>query len=126
MNKIIQEKMQISLPNRSDDNGGWVSDKSARESKTNPRKLNIMPPGQNIEQQRMAEFNEFGSSVSGGFASSGAGDVSGKELTATSVRAGYSKKTMHTYDDDYTNEHEDTFYLDVGGFVERGNTLDRL
>jgi hypothetical protein len=47
------------------------------------------------------------------------------EVNRTSLVKGYDKKKLLQTDDVYTREHNDAFYDDVGGFVERNNYLDR-
>jgi len=42
------------------------------------------------------------------------------------LRKGFSKKKLLQTDDEYTREHNDPFYDDVGGFIERNNMLDRI
>jgi hypothetical protein len=46
-------------------------------------------------------------------------------VNRTSLIKGYDKKKLLQTDDVYTREHNDAFYDDVGGFVERNNYLDR-
>jgi len=54
------------------------------------------------------------------------GDLTNSEVSAMSLRKGFDKKALLQTDDAYTREHNDAFYDDVGGFVERNNYLDRM
>ena len=49
-----------------------------------------------------------------------------RQLHPIAVRKGFDRKKLLQTDDQYTREHNDAFYDDVGGFVERNNVLDRL
>lgn len=141
---IVQEKFQMEYgQNRNDDsNSGWVSDKSARvkkeipgregrsggdpESKTmnNALFINSLPPGTNIPDQEYADIRKMK------LVMSGESDVS-EDYNSEAVKNGFTKRKMLPTDDMYTNEHCDTFYSEMKvdgevGFLERGNTLDRL
>jgi hypothetical protein len=54
------------------------------------------------------------------------GDLTNSEVSPMSLRKGFDKKELLQTDDAYTREHNDAFYDDVGGFVERNNYLDRM
>jgi hypothetical protein len=150
MSKVVQEKFQThSKPNKNDNpdymssGEGWVTDAEARTKKGNPGRegaaggdgdsrfvnnavfLQSLPPGMDIEDQEVCDIRkmEFGGSL-------GSGTQATDDVTAQSLRAGYSRKKMSGTDDMYSNEHVDVFYTDaevdgLTGFVERGNLLDR-
>lgn len=122
-----------------------MTDKSARVKKMNPGREGIpcgdgpsrfmnnalatlsLPPGMDIEDQEFTDQREFNHSVNGNFPRGRhAGDVSGHELDASALRKGFSKKKLLQTDDEYSREHNDAFYDDVGGFIERNNMLDRM
>jgi len=144
MNKIVQEKFQVNYRDVPEDNT-WVSDKSARTKKMMPGReglpggdgdsrfsmnavmYNVLPPGTDIEDQEVVDSRRFNHSINGNFAvGHNAGDLSNMELNADSLRKGFDKKKLLMTDDEYTREHNDPFYDDVGGFVERNNMLDRI
>ncbi len=141
MTKIVQEKFQVDAPqNRNDDaSSGWKSDSSARtrkrlqtraengsfEAVRNDR-YNRLPPGQNIEDQEVADIPAEGMAGCMGTGSQVTDDV-----TAMALREGFDRKRLRPTDDQYTREHNDAFYDSVEvdgveGFVERNNMLDRL
>jgi hypothetical protein len=139
MSGIIQEKFQYDYPGNANDDshGGWVSDKSARVKKGAPgregraggdpatQKMNnavfygSLPPGMDIEDQEMTDQRVMKMTMSG------ESDVS-QDWNAGAIKNGFTKREMRPTDDQYTREHDDAFYDDVGGFVERNNMLDRL
>jgi hypothetical protein len=144
MGKIVQEKFQVNYKDVSEDNT-WVSDKSARVKKGAPGReglpggdhnnkfmnnavfFNSLPGGTDIEDQEMTDQRHFYMSINGNMAQGrNAGDLTNNELTAQSLREGFSKKKLLQTDDEYTREHNDPFYDDVGGFIERNNMLDRI
>lgn len=145
MPKICQERLQIHYPKYSyadtpEDGGQWVSQSSVRVKKGMPNgrralkhdmdssaeMLGSLPPGMNLEDQEITDQRVMNSSINGNYARGhNAGDFTNDEVNATTVKQGYSKKKMLMTDDQYTCEHQDVFYLDVGGFCERGNVLDR-
>ena len=137
---IVQEKFQYLVPNQSDGDSNWVSDKSARVKKGTPGRegggepsvkqmdtavmYNSLPPGMDIEDQEQSDQRVMPMSMGGET------DVS-HDYNMTSVRDGYKRKPMRPTDDMYTNEHVDMFYAEAKsdgdvGFIERGNLLDRL
>lgn len=125
MPKVVQEKFQVTLPDSPEDNR-WASFESARQSQSRVRARNQMPPGQNIEQD-VADIRRMGMNTSGNMPSADAqGDVTNREVNGRSLREGFDKKRLLQTDDEYTREHNDAFYDDVGGFVERNNYLDRI
>jgi len=148
MTKIVQEKFQVNYPDKNskaEDQHGWVKDKAARVKKMMPGReglpggdgdsrfmnnsafFNTLPPGMDIEDQEVTDQHSFNNSIAGNFPiGHNAGDVTSAELSAVDVRRGFSKKKLLQTDDEYTREHNDAFYDDVGGFVERNNMLDRL
>ena len=146
MSKVVQEKFEVRYPPAQDDDGGsWVTDRSARVKKGSPGREGLpggdgpsrfmnnaletlsLPPGMDMEDQEYTDQRRFNESVVGNNATGhNAGDLTGHEVTATSLRHGFAKKALLQTDDAYTREHNDAFYDDVGGFVERNNMLDRL
>jgi hypothetical protein len=87
---------------------------------------NCLPPGSNIADQEVTY--QPGMSYGG---SLGSGSQITDDVTAQSLREGFSRKQMRPTDDMYTREHNDAFYdsieVDgVEGFVERNNMLDRM
>ena len=146
MNKIVQEKFQVNMPeSRVEVENSWVTDKSARVKKGLPGRegrpggdpnsrqssltafYNSLPPGTDIEDQETSDIRKFNMSISGNMAEGhNAGDVTNNEMTPDALRKGFSKKKLLQTDDEYTREHNDPFYDDVGGFVERNNMLDRI
>jgi hypothetical protein len=144
MGKIVQEKFQVNYKDVPEDNV-WVSDKSARVKKGTPGReglpggdrdskfvnnavfFNGLPPGTDMEDQEMTDQRVFNMSINGNMAQGrNAGDLTNNEVTADSLRKGFSKKKLLQTDDEYTREHNDPFYDDVGGFIERNNMLDRI
>lgn len=139
MPSIIQEKFQVDYPQNSNDDAqnGWKSDKSARVKKGSPGRegraggdheskamnnalfVNSTPPGTDLEDQEYTDQRKMP------FVMSGESDVS-QDYSASAVKIGFTKREMRPTDDMYTREHNDAFYDDVGGFVERNNVLDRL
>jgi hypothetical protein len=131
MTRIVQEKFQIRPkdPKTDCDSCNWVGDSSARTKHgvTAPPitgGLNRLPPGTNLEDQAMVDDPRMP------FSMGGATDVS-RDYTESATRKGFTRKGMLSTDDEYTNEHTDTFYGEVDvdgdvGFAERGNLLDRL
>ena len=149
MPKVVQEKFQVTFGNDYDSKAeadhGWVTDFEMRAKKGNPGLegkaggdhggrpmnnavfFNSLPPGMDIEDQERADIRQMGINTSGNMTNALAqGDVTNFELDATSLRNGFHKKALLQTDDEYTREHNDAFYDDVGGFVERNNYLDRL
>lgn len=141
---IVQEKFQIEYgQNKNDDShSGWVTDKSARTKKNIPGRegrsggdqeskamnnslfTNSLPPGMNIPDQEYSDIRKMK------LVMSGESDVS-EDYNSESVKYGFTKRQMRPTDDLYTNEHCDMFYSEMTvdgetGFLERGNTLDRL
>ena len=149
MLKVVQEKFQVTFGNDYDSKAeadhGWVTDFEMRAKKGNPGRegraggdhdsrpmnnavfFNSIPPGMDIEDQERADIRQMGINTAGNMPDALAqGDVTNFELDATSLRHGFHKKALLQTDDEYTREHNDAFYDDVGGFVERNNYLDRL
>jgi len=90
--------------------------------------MQSLPPGMDIIDQEFADIRDFNSSTQGGMASGhNAGDYSGPELTPSGLKAGFLKpKLAGMEDEQYEKGGADLLYVDVGGYVMRGNTLDRL
>jgi hypothetical protein len=141
MSRIVQEKFQVDNPQNTNDDAhsGWVSDKSARDTNSlitrcpelgryqkRGARLNMLPPGMNIDDQQIADIH---SQPMGG--SLGSGTQVTDDVTVKSLREGFDRKALRPTDDMYTREHNDAFYdtveVDgVEGFCERNNMLDRL
>ena len=125
----LQEKFQITVPNKKEsDEGGWVfpgvdnsTAGAARDDDVlvNPNKLNFMPPGMELDNQRNTDVEPMPLSLEGRT------DVSSKSTEPDALIRGFSNLQMKGCDDQYTGEHVDHFYGDAGGFVERNNYLDR-
>jgi hypothetical protein len=152
MSKIVQEKFQVNMPQQRNDDaqGGWITDAQARAKKNTPGRegraggdsdsrfmdnavfYNSLPPGMDIEDQEMCDIRRMGLSINGNMPEGEAtGDVTNREVNATSLRTGFSHKKLLSTDDEYTREHNDAFYdvveVDgVEGFIERNNMLDRM
>ncbi len=143
---VLQEKFQVEYPPTDDDDGTtWVTDMEARAKKNLPGReghpggdsdsrfmntavqFNSLPPGMDIEDQEVTDQRKFNHSVSGGFAMGpNAGDErSNVNRRSVNYHIGYNKLAMSLTEDQWTREHNDAFYDDVGGFVERNNMLDR-
>jgi hypothetical protein len=111
------------LPGREGAPGG---DGNSRWS-MNSVMLNSLPPGMDIEDQELVDVRQMGINTVGNMGSALAqGDLTNMEVNAYSLRKGFDKKELLQTDDAYTREHNDAFYDDVGGFVERNNYLDRM
>ena len=148
MPKIVQEKFQVNYPDRqssAENQHGWLPDLEARAKKMMPGRegvpggdgesrfmnnaafFNSLPPGMDIEDQEIVDIRKMGVNVSGNMPAEYAeGDLTNNELNKVSLRDGFHKKKLLQTDDEYTREHNDAFYDDVGGFVERNNYLDRM
>jgi hypothetical protein len=149
MPKVVQEKFQVTFGedynSKAENEHGWVTDYEMRAKKgalgregrpggdndskamNNAALFNSLPPGMDIEDQEYADIRQMGVNTAGNFPTDLAqGDVTNFELSAESLRHGFHKKSLLQTDDEYTREHNDAFYDDVGGFVERNNYLDRL
>ena len=118
----LQEKFQVTVPNKSDSGeGGWADFKTARRTTgTDTVCLNDMPPGMDISDQHSTEQHQMPLSLAGRT------DVSAKHAGPKALDEGYITEPLKGCDDQYTGEHVDHFYGDAGGFVERNNYLDRL
>lgn len=125
MSKVVQEKFQVDYPLAKDDNGNtWVSDSSARRSYAAGKRLNQLPPGMDIADQKNSCQHDQPLSMGG------EGDVS-RDYNTEAVKDGFSRRTLRPTDDMYTREHNDAFYDEVKvdgvtGFLERNNMLDRM
>ena len=150
MPKVVQEKFQVTFPkdynSKAEDDHGWLTDYDSRTKKGMPGResikakddgpsrfmnnavfFNTLPPGMDIEDQEVVDIRKMGLSINGNMPSRFAtGDLTNKEVNAQSLRVGFDKKKLLQTDDEYTREHNDAFYDDVGGFVERNNYLDRM
>jgi len=148
MPKVVQEKFQVNYPDKqssAENEHGWLTDVEARAKKGTPGRegvpggdhmskfmnnaafFNGLPPGMDIEDQELTDQRMMGINIAGNMPSKYAeGDLTNNELTAHSLRVGFDKKKLLQTDDEYTREHNDAFYDDVGGFVERNNYLDRM
>jgi hypothetical protein len=148
MPKIVQEKFQVNYPDKqskAENQHGWLTDMEARAKKSslgregaaggdhlsrfmnNALFLNSLPPGMDIEDQEYNDIRKMGISIAGNMPTEYAtGDLTNHEVNAMSLRVGFDKKKLLQTDDEYTREHNDAFYDDVGGFVERNNYCDRM
>lgn len=139
MTKIVQEKFQVVEPMAPKADHRWASFESARctngmqtrhpelgRYERNGARLNKLPPGQNIENQEIADIPD--EPTAGGL---GSGTQATEDVNAASLRQGFDRKHLGPTDDEYTRAHNDAFYDSVEvdgveGFVERNNMLDRL
>lgn len=148
MTNIVQEKFQVTYPDydsvNEEDVQGWVTDQEARAKKnmpgregrpggdvnsrymTNQAFFTTLPPGMDIEDQEVTDVRQMGLNLSGGYPTRLARGDRTQDLNPTALRVGFDKKKLLQTDDEYTREHNDAFYDDVGGFIERNNMLDRL
>lgn len=117
MPRVVQEKFQITAPPGPKEPKGWVDPASTRRSGKAPRTQ--MPPGPNLANQSPPADPAMPYSMAGQT------DVSA-DTNQQALNEGYSKRAMQSTDDEYSRQHNDAFYDDVGGFVERNNMLDRL
>lgn len=120
---LLQEKFQVTAPEPKSHHE-WVSDKSARRSKSEPDYLNCLPPGTDIDAQELIDSPAIPRVMSGET------DVT-KDWNASAIEKGYKRRDVKPTDDAYTAEHVDTFYGEAVsdgdvGFCERGNLLDRI
>jgi hypothetical protein len=135
---VVQEKFQVNYPGVDDDNGNtWKSDRSARTKKGTPGREGLpggdwaskkmdnavfypsLPPGTDIPDQEMADIRKMRA------VTAGTDDVTDNPSGSDFVK-GHVSLGMKPTDDMYTREHNDAFYDDLGGFVERNNYLDRM
>jgi hypothetical protein len=145
---IVQEKFQVTYEDydsrNEEDVQGWVTDAEARAKKNTPGRegrpggdvnsrymdnavfYTTLPPGMDIEDQEMCDIRKMGVNLSGGYPTALATGDRTQDINPESLRKGFDKKKLLQTDDAYTREHNDAFYDDVGGFVERNNMLDRL
>jgi len=139
MTKIVQEKFQVIAPQAPKARHSWASSESARDTnrlqtrhpelgryERNGERLNKLPPGQNIQNQEIADIHE--QPMAGGL---GSGSQVTEDVTVASLREGFDRKSLRPTDDEYTRAHNDAFYDSVEvdgveGFIERNNMLDRL
>lgn len=145
MLKVMQEKFQVVSTPSPDEQHGWTEARDARVKKMMPGRegvrggdgasrfvnnaafFNSLPPGTDIEDQEVVDIRQMGMSFNGNMPTGYAtGDVTNGEVNRTSLVTGFDKKKMSPTDDMYSREHNDAFYDDCGGFVERNNMLDRL
>ena len=148
MPKIVQEKFQVNYPDTqssAENQHGWLTDVEARAKKMMPGRegapggdaasrfmnnaafFNSLPPGMDIEDQEIVDIRRMGINVAGNMPTEYAqGDLTNNEVSRESLRVGFHKKKLLQTDDVYTREHNDAFYDDVGGFVERNNMCDRM
>ena len=85
-----------------------------------------LPPGMDIEDQEIADIRRMGINTQGGMPTPYAQGDRTRDINPKALRKGFDKKKLLQTDDAYTREHNDAFYDDVGGFVERNNMLDRM
>lgn len=124
MKSLIQEKYEITFPEPGDDDGHqWVPLKDVLHGNSPPAVFNELPPGSDIDNQHLADIRRPPRTMSGET------DVS-RDWNREAVRDGYKRLPMRPTEDQYSDEHRDTFYLEETvdgdtGFAERGNVLDR-
>jgi hypothetical protein len=145
---VVQEKFQVTYPDydskQEESKQSWVTDQEARTKKalpgregrpcgdvnsrygTNQVNYTSLPPGMDIEDQEVTDQRKMGVNTAGGFPTALAEGDRTQDLTVKALRVGFDKKKLLQTDDAYTREHNDAFYDDVGGFVERNNMLDRM
>lgn len=134
----LQEKFQITIPPKEEDDHEWSTFQSQRSTgeagfqhSNNTTadadvtaKLNYMPPGMDISNQRCKRINAMPLSMAGKTDKSA-------DTTMEAFAEGYTRRAMQGTDDQYSGEHMDHFYGEVEdelgncGFVERNNYLDR-
>lgn len=131
---LLQEKFQTTFPEPKG-NHEWVESSRARRSKPSAsqsvgsdeglrgRKLNQLPPGDNIGDQQWADVRNMPRSLAGRTDRT-------NYSSAEALAKGYTRLNVSPTDDAYTQEHYDPFYRsarsgDDEGFVERNNMLDR-
>jgi len=139
MPNSMQEKFEVGFETPKDEAPDyWVNPSDARVKKNTPGRTgeaggdyesryqtlavnyNSLPPGSDIEDQEMTDIRKMR------LITSGQGDVTTPTSEAAFHR-GWITSPMKPTDDQYTNEHQDAFYDEVGdGFVERNNYLDRM
>lgn len=115
---VHQEKFQISAPKNTNDNATdkWASVDSAQRKF--PQNTLQVPP--TFIDAPVTKANGGMSLVLGGST-----DPT-KSSEPEDLARGFDLHPMLMYDDQYTGEHQENFYEDVGGFCERSNYLDRL
>lgn len=139
----LQEKFQLTIPEtpsaKEEGEHRWADFKSARSTGeagfqhvdnasstgTAFEKLNYLPPGMDISNQKRKRINNMPLSMAG------ATDVSA-DVNDKYFEEGFQCYDLAGTDDQYSGEHMDLFYgeatdPDTGrtGFVERNNYLDR-
>lgn len=131
MRSPLQEKIQITVPTVSEQDGLWESFENSRRpqdiemfkgmdnNEIDKRKFNYTPPGMEIANQCMSVINQMP------LVMAGQSDVS-MDTNPASFDEGFRRREMRGVDDQYTGEHVDHFYGDAGGFCERNNYLDRI
>lgn len=130
MRRLVQEKLQYTVTDESGDDAfsGWASHKSARKTKGTPSgvdaQFNHLPPGMRNTSQENADIRE--QKISRG--NLGQGDQFTADVSAESLRAGFSKKPLSPTDGALAESGG--FYDEISvdgktGFLERRNVLDR-
>lgn len=152
MSRVVQEKFQVNyrdVDSSAESQQSWITDKEARAKKNLPGRegrvggdgrsrfmnnavhFNSLPPGMDIEDQEVTDQRQMGINTSGGFPNLLAQGDRTQDLTTRSVRKGFDYKKLLPTDDQYSREHNDSFYDEVNvdghvGFIERNNMLDRM
>lgn len=134
MSRIVQEKFEVHAPQPPAPSHQWASDASVRDrhglqtrngaGRFEPYRGDLyqsLPPGTDMDDQEV--YLNRSLPMAGCL---GSGTQETEDVTKESLRAGFSKKRLRPTDDEFYREHNDVFYDDVGGFVERGNNLDRM
>lgn len=142
MTRVVQEKFQVYYqdPRTEEQFESWKTDSSARSKKGIPGRegheggdinsryannaafFTSLPPGADIEDQEVTDQRKMDINLSG---SRPGGDQT-QVITPKIFKDGFVKRAMSPTEEEYTHSHQDTFYDDWGGFVERGNVLDRM
>jgi hypothetical protein len=127
----LQQKFQITLPNKAEGGESWASADSAKRSREDQGftpanaasvdmcRFNKMPPGMGIDDQDRTQINPMS------LTPAGTTDAS-RDTNQTSMNDGFKVRDLNGHDDQNTGKGADLFYDEVGGFTERANYLDRM
>lgn len=121
-NNEMQEKFQTTAPPGPDATNQWTSFKDQRVI-AKCDYSNEMPPGYDALKEQGNRDSFRGITLAGKTDEQNQREGS---LNDNTLRNGFYRSAMSPTEDQYTDEHKDDFYDDVGGFVERANYLDRL
>jgi len=110
---IIQEKLQITAPKaKVEQDDQWVLPPSVQRHV--PHNRHELPP-LNIDAATQKNMP---------LVLAGSTDVT-DSVNPADLKRGFDLHPMLMTDDQYMGDHQDHFYGDAGGFVERNNYLDR-